>query len=91
MRRLSKLTYDEIAQRIYRSFVIGRASVAGPSGVADTEVEALELWAGDAIGRVEMIEAVVTGELVIELDGQEPMVRVPTAAEAARLNAAGLR
>jgi hypothetical protein len=80
----------EVLMRLHKSFMVAREARPGMTVAAMTEFSAVTEWAAETMARYLLVQAVVKGEVILELDGDRPYGREPTAAERARLKQLGV-
>ncbi len=81
----------ELVRRLQASFRVRCESTRGAPWAGATELAAIDKWARNAVRQYMIVQGVLNGQFILDLEGTKPYGREPTEADASRLRELGLR
>jgi hypothetical protein len=85
------LPEHELVRRLQASFSVRCESTRGAPWAGATEMAAIARWARNAFWQYMLVQGVLNGQFILDLEGAQPYGREPTEAEASRLRRLNLR
>ncbi len=85
------LPEHELVRRLQASFSVRCESTRGAPWAGTTELAAIAKWARNAFWQYMLVQGVLNGQFILDLQGTQPYGREPTEAEASRLRELNLR